>query len=300
MINATRYRAALASGFLLITSVLAVASCAPRDRTFEAPTEEPPTQTSESAGFDVATAAAVFASDGTEMGTVAFRTSCESVEAVRLGIALLHHMTYVEAAETFEEIGSVEPTCALAPWGVAMSYVHPLWPDVPTADQLERGWELVREAAALGTASPRETAMIQALQAYYRDGNTRSERARLTTFREAWGEAAEAYPDDPEVALFHVLATIAVTAAVPERVEERLTAGLVAEQVMEAIPDHPGAHHYVIHAYDIPIAAEQALPVARRYGLVAPANSHALHMTSHIFTQRGLWEESIDYNQRRG
>ena len=33
---------------------------------------------------------------------------------------------------------------------------------------------------------------------------------------------------------------------------------------MARIPDHPGAHHYVIHAYDSPPLAESALPAARR------------------------------------
>jgi len=71
-----------------------------------------------------------------------------------------------------------------------------------------------------------------------------------------------------------------------------------AQRILEAIPDHPGAHHYAIHAFDIPSAAERGLSVADGYGKVAPANSHALHMTSHIFTRRGLWAQSIDFNRR--
>lgn len=74
--------------------------------------------------------------------------------------------------------------------------------------------------------------------------------------------------------------------------------GSAAERVLAAIPDHPGAHHYIIHSYDVPQLADRALPVARSYGKVAPENAHALHMTSHIFTRVGSWEESIDYNQR--
>ena len=72
----------------------------------------------------------------------------------------------------------------------------------------------------------------------------------------------------------------------------------MAEEVLAEVPDHPGGHHYVIHAYDFPPLAERALDVARRYDDVAPENSHALHMTSHIFTRLGLWEESIAFNVR--
>lgn len=235
---------------------------------------------------------------GTAMGSIAFETSCEGEGDVRLGLALLHHMTYAEAARVFERLSTSEPECAVAPWGIAMSYLHPLWPDVPTPEQIDRGLALIEEARALGTASPREAAYIDALDAYYVGGNDRTEAQRLATYKEAWDRVAQTYPEDPEAALFSALSTIAVTAGFPDRLDERVEAGLIAERVLEVIPDHPGAHHYVIHAYDIPSAAERALPVARNYGRVAPANSHALHMTSHIFTQRGLWEESVDFNQR--
>jgi tetratricopeptide (TPR) repeat protein len=78
----------------------------------------------------------------------------------------------------------------------------------------------------------------------------------------------------------------------------QIRAGELAESVLDAVPDHPGAHHYVIHAYDVPALADRALAAARSYGSVAPENAHALHMTSHIFTRLGLWDESIDFNRR--
>ena len=63
-------------------------------------------------------------------------------------------------------------------------------------------------------------------------------------------------------------------------------------------PNHPGAHHYIIHAYDYPPLAGRALEVARAYGRIAPEVPHALHMPTHIFTRLGLWEDSIDWNKR--
>ncbi len=101
-----------------------------------------------------------------------------------------------------------------------------------------------------------------------------------------------------EAALFSALALIATASGAADGLDRRVDAGSIAEAVLQAIPDHPGAHHYVIHAFDMPSLADRALPVARRYGNVAPDNSHALHMTSHIFTRRGLWGESITYNTR--
>ncbi len=61
-------------------------------------------------------------------------------------------------------------------------------------------------------------------------------------------------------------------------------------------PDHPGVAHYVIHAFDYPRLASEALPAARAYAKIAPASPHALHMPTHIFTRLGLWQESITAN----
>ena len=52
----------------------------------------------------------------------------------------------------------------------------------------------------------------------------------------------------------------------------------------------------MIHAFDYPPLAKEALPAARAYAKIAPASPHALHMPSHIFTRLGLWQESIASN----
>jgi tetratricopeptide (TPR) repeat protein len=61
-------------------------------------------------------------------------------------------------------------------------------------------------------------------------------------------------------------------------------------------PDHPGIAHYIIHACDNPVMAQQALEAARRYASIAPAAPHALHMPSHIFARLGLWNDDIRSN----
>ncbi len=61
-------------------------------------------------------------------------------------------------------------------------------------------------------------------------------------------------------------------------------------------PDHPGIAHYIIHACDNPVMAQQGLEAARRYASIAPAAPHALHMPGHIFARLGLWDEDIRSN----
>ena len=243
---------------------------------------------------------AVTDGNGAAMGSVAFPVSCgeEASAEMRLGLALLHNMTYPEAEAVFGRAAEAEPGCALAYWGMAMTYLHPLWPDVPTAEQFDRGWELLQEARSQGLSTPREEAYVSALEAYYRDAAQRDEPTRLATYLDAWAQVHADHPSDHEAALFSALALIATAPGAADGLDRRVQANSIAEAVLAAIPDHPGAHHYVIHAFDTPSLADRALPVARRYGSVVPENSHALHMTSHIFTRRGLWEESIAHNTR--
>jgi tetratricopeptide (TPR) repeat protein len=103
------------------------------------------------------------------------------------------------------------------------------------------------------------------------------------------------YPDD-ETALFYGLS---ILGAIPEGshgFEQQEKAAELFESVYAHHPDHPGALHYLIHAYDDPLHAQQGLQAARAYAQSAAAVPHALHMPSHIFTRLGYWDESAATN----
>lgn len=70
-----------------------------------------------------------------------------------------------------------------------------------------------------------------------------------------------------------------------------------SEEVYKHNSNHPGAAHYVIHAYDDPENAIKALDSARRYAKIAPDVPHPLHMPSHIFLQLGMWSEAAASNE---
>src|SRR5207249_3216628 len=70
----------------------------------------------------------------------------------------------------------------------------------------------------------------------------------------------------------------------------------IAEKVLAAEPNHPGAAHYIIHAYDYPPVARQGLAAASRYAQFAPSVPHALHMPSHTYVLLGRWTETIQSN----
>jgi tetratricopeptide (TPR) repeat protein len=178
-----------------------------------------------------------------------------------------------------------------------MTHIHPLWPDAVQPEALISGRKLLEKSEDAKNTSDRERAYLSTLQAFYDEDNA-SERNRLQKFLSGWTSIHEQYPEDIEARLFYALALLAVPPADNLDFAVQQKAGAIAEAVKAEIPKHPGANHYIIHAYDFPPLARRALETARHYDEVAPENSHALHMPSHIFTRRGLWPESITYNVR--
>ncbi|MDH5589465.1 MAG: hypothetical protein OEZ37_05415, partial [Gemmatimonadota bacterium] len=63
------------------------------------------------------------------LGSVDFPNSgaAEAQEDFLQGVLLLHSFEYGPAAEAFRRARSEDPDFALAHWGEAMSYNHPLW-----------------------------------------------------------------------------------------------------------------------------------------------------------------------------
>ncbi len=236
---------------------------------------------------------------GEKLGTVILPFSCSeaSNEQGKRGLALLHHMTYEGARAAFVAVNEADPDCAMGYWGQAMSYIHPLWSDPPGEADFESGKALVAEARTRAK-NEQERAYVAAVGAYYAQGRDRSEEANLTGFAEGWRKVHEQFPDDPEAACFFALTHMATASPADKSYAKQKHSASVVKQVLERIPDHPGAHHYTIHAMDYPPLASDALAVARRYGEIAPEVPHALHMPAHIFTRLGLWQESISMNRR--
>ncbi len=236
---------------------------------------------------------------GAEIGAVVFPTACTDTAQrhVARGVALLHHMMYPDAEATFEKAASLDPLCAMAHWGRAIVLIHPLWPDLPSDTQLRSGLEHLVHAAELAD-TPREQAYIDAGLAYFRNAPDRSESERLSSYAAAWRDVYRHHPEDREGALLFALALMASADPGDETYHKQKEAGAIAEAVLLEVPDHPGGHHYVIHAYDFPTLDHKALEVARNYGRIGPDVPHATHMPSHIFTRLGLWRESIEWNRR--
>ena len=241
------------------------------------------------------------AGDPEKLGTVSFATSCapKVQKQFQRSVAMLHSFWYEEAERTFNQVAQEDPGCAMAYWGLAMSYFHPIWDARgPDAAILKKGADAVEKAKALNPKTERERDYVGAIEAFYKDYDKVDHRTRVLAYEAAMQRVYTRYPEDHEAAAFYSLALLGTVAASPvdKTLARQKKAGEIAEKVFAAEPNHPGAAHYMIHAYDYPTLAEKALPAARAYAKIAPDAPHALHMPSHIFTRLGLWQESIASN----
>ena len=231
-------------------------------------------------------------------GAVVFPVSCS--EAVQddfnAAVAAIHNMTFNNARTQFQQILEADPNCGMAHWGIGMSYIHPLWFDHPPESAMQDGLERVAAARA-ADLSDREAAYVDALAVYYDSADVEL-MARLKLYADAMASVYQAYPDDLEAKAFYSVTHLST--ATPGSIDMPVIeeASSAALEVLAARPEHPGGHHYLIHAFDYSELAERAVEVARSYAKLAPDNPHSLHMPTHIFTRLGMWDASIELNAR--
>jgi hypothetical protein len=233
-----------------------------------------------------------------KLGKVSFPISCSSaVQGLfNRGVALLHSFAYSAANDTFQAVVKLDPKCAMAHWGAAMTYYHQLWDPPLVSDTIATGQREIRTAEQIGTTSDRERQFIHALSLIYLDADATPFRNRALNYAQAMRTLAAENRSGVEAQVFYALALIANAPPTDKTHANQKQAIALLNPIYNAYPEHPGVPHYLIHACDNAELARDGLPAARAYSRIAPSAPHALHMPSHIFTRLGLWDDSIASN----
>ncbi len=233
-----------------------------------------------------------------KLGIVHFENSCAKAErrSFDRAVALLHSFAYEAATREFNAIAARDPGCALAHWGSAMTEFHQLW-SPPGVDALQLGRNEIGSARRVGARTAREHELIDAAATFFSDTEPANHPARAKAYVRAMESVAQHFPRDDEMQILYALALIGTAAPTDTTHPNQKRAAAILEPIYRRQPNHPGAAHYLIHAYDSTELAPLGLPAARAYAKIAPAAPHALHMPSHIFTRLGLWEDSIESNE---
>ena len=234
-----------------------------------------------------------------KLGSVGFSNTCAAnvQSQFNRSVALLHSFAYADAEKSFREVLDLDPTCAMARWGIAMSYYHQLWEPPLNATSYAKGAAELAQVAKAQPRSERESGFIAALNCVYSNADKQSLRERMLAYESSMAAVAKANPHDTEVQVFYALALLSTAPPTDKTHANQKKAAAILEPLYAANPQHPGIPHYLIHACDNAEMASQGLRAARNYSKIAPSAPHALHMPSHIFTRLGLWNESVESNQ---
>jgi peroxiredoxin/tetratricopeptide (TPR) repeat protein len=203
------------------------------------------------------------------------------------GNALLHSFWDYEAERAFRWCLKLEPDNAMAYWGLARAS------EIRGLGGKQRPADMIREAIKRrDKVTPREQLYIDAMAAQVLPDPLSGAAAGGERAKKILETLCVKYPDDMEARALLALNNMG---------SDRYGTELIIREILAKQPDHPGAHHYRIHNWDYH-EPEQALESARRYGDIAPAIGHALHMPGHIFSIVGMWNEaaiSMDAATRR-
>jgi tetratricopeptide (TPR) repeat protein len=242
------------------------------------------------------------------MGTAHFAITTSNPEAQKFfdqGVAQMHSFWAREAERSFLQAAALDPAAPMPHWGVAM---------VAAGDWRPR-FQIDLLAVVIGKQTP--PSMARARAAAQKAVELSQVPGKATDIEKAYIAAVAARRDpsakDPEEAF--VTETRALLARYPDEVEAQLDLALMimrgfslpdkkpnAPGTMEAVailrsllpkaPDHPGVHHYIIHAFEGSPFAKDAWPSCEKYAELVPNIPHALHMPGHIYSQTGRWPDA--------
>ncbi len=230
------------------------------------------------------------------LGEINFAVSgkAEAQPFFKKALLLLHSFEYDDAAEEFQKAKKIDPDFVMAYWGEAMTHNHPLWryQDYEKANTILKQLAPLPDERIAKAKTDLEKDFINGINILYGAG---SKTERDSSYAAYMGELYNKYPGNNEVASFYSIALIG-SVPVGRNVKVYEKAAEIAKKVIAKNSKHPGALHYIIHAYDDPGHASLALTTADVYARVAPSAGHALHMPTHIYLAMGMWDKVVSSN----
>lgn len=219
-------------------------------------------------------------------GRVRFPVTSSSEDAqkfVSQGVAQLHGFWYFESERSFRQAAMLDPDCAIAYWGMAMS----------NRGNLNRARGFIAEAMKRREKAGRREKLL--IEAFDRWAGAKTEqesdrRQRANRYVSDLEDILLEFPEDIETKAF---LCEYFWAGKREGLDmaSNLAVDAMIQQVLDAEPLHP-AHHYRIHLWD-GRKPERALQSAAFCGLSAPSIAHMWHMPGHIYSRLRRYHDAV-------
>lgn len=243
----------------------------------------------------------------TGQGVVHFPITTTSPEAQKFfdqGVAQMHSFWAFEAERSFLQAAELDPAAPMPQWGIAM---------VAAGDYRPR-FQLDTSEKNFGKSNPMR-ATQRATEAAHRADELAKVPGKATPLEKLYIASILARRDSKDPDEGYILGLRAIAAQYPNEVEARsylalhlmrgfelpdhkpkgtsMEAVAILRDLLVKAPDHPGVHHYVIHAFEGSSFAKEAWPSCQRYAELVPNIPHALHMPGHIYSQTGRWDDAV-------
>ena len=221
------------------------------------------------------------------------------------GLTLLYAFNPAEARRRFQHAAALDPSCAMARWGIAMSWGVNVNSDFDPADQRHGRAAIAQAVALMVQAAPLERGLIGAASERFAFDRNADAARSATAYRDTMNAVARAFPDNDDVQALAAEAAMDVTPWAfwtKDGKPAAGTPGIVArlEDVLARDPGNIGANHFLIHTLEQSPHPEGAQAAADRLAAMPfePAAEHLTHMPAHIYMQVGEYHAAGEVNVR--
>ena len=208
------------------------------------------------------------------------------------GLRYIFAFNHDEAARSFQRAAELDPTLAMAYWGMAEA-IGPNYNDPASEDRFKQAHEAIAKAQSLAAkATASERGYIDAMAKRFPADPKSDLKKAAEDYRDAMRDLVKHNPDDLDAATLFAEAGMNLHPwqlwhhdGTPEAGTEEVVATL--ESVLKRDPNHVGANHYYIHAVEASNTPERALSSANRLAALAPGAGHLVHMPAHTYIRTG-------------
>jgi tetratricopeptide (TPR) repeat protein len=241
------------------------------------------------------------------LGNLSHPVSTKNADAQRFfnqGLTLVYGFNHEEAARSFRRAAELDPTLAMAYWGIALSVGPNINIDIdPDCERF--AYEAVQTAQRLASApttSPSDRAYVRALTARYTNAPNPDLQQLSVNYMVAMGELVKASPTDPDAATLYAESIMDLrpwklwdNCGKPAHDTEEILR--VIASVLERSPQHVGANHYKVHALEASNDPASARASADLLRTLVPNAGHLIHMPSHIYARVGRYDLAAASNE---
>ena len=209
------------------------------------------------------------------------------------GLRLSYAFNHAEAARSFYYASQLDTTCAMCYWGFAY-VLGPNYNAGMEPDSYQRAFNAIQTAKKwLKENNTKEKDLIYALATRYTADPVENRAPLDSMYSAEMKKLYEKYPTDPEIGALYAESIMDLH---PWDLWDKKgnpkswTTAIIntLESIMKLYPEHPGLHHFYIHAVEASYSPERGIASANKFDMgLVPNSGHLVHMPSHIYIRTG-------------